>query len=327
MELKHLVSFTSVVRLGSFSRAAEELYIAQPTISLHIRQLEEELRTKLLVRTTKSIELTDKGREVYDYAVSMLQLRDRITEKCSDGERKIIRLGASTIPSAYILPEVLPAYVRKHPATYFAIDRGDSRSVMEKVTEGLADIGLVGMKPVSSEIVAEPFYEDSVVIITPVREPFLTMKEQNTATLEKLFEEPVILREEGSGSLKAADRFLSNAGYSGRDLRISARTNDPETIKNLVASGLGISLISSKAAEDYSRENRLLVFSFPGASGFRQFYIIRKKNAVIPECARDFHHYIKQFYRDMRERSIPGMQDPKKKKKMGERIEIQQKMC
>ena len=296
MELKHLVSFTSVVRLESFSRAAEELYIAQPTISLHIRQLEEELRTKLLIRTTKSIELTEKGREVYDCAVSMLQLRDRITEKCSDGGRTVVRLGASTIPSAYILPEILPAYVRKHPATYFAIDRGDSRSVTEKVADGLTDIGLVGMKPASSEIVSEPFYEDSVVIITPVREPFLTMKERNSATLERLLEEPVILREEGSGSLKAADLFLSNAGYSGSDLRVSARTNDPETIKNLVASGLGISLISSKAAEDYSRENRLLVFTFPRISGRRQFYIIRRKNAVIPACASDFFRYVRQFY-------------------------------
>ena len=296
MELKHLISYATVVRLGSFSRAAEELYIAQPTISLHIRQLEEELGTKLLVRTTKSIEMTEKGREVYECAVSILQLRDRIAEKCSGGERRIIRLGASTIPSAYILPEVLPAYVKIHPETYFTIDQGDSRSVTEKVGEGLADIGVVGMKPASSDITAEPFCEDSVVIITPVREPFLTMKEQHSATLEKLFEQPVILREKGSGSLKAADTFLANAGYSGSDLHVAARTNDPEAIKNLVVSGLGISMISSKAAEDYSRENRLLVFSFPEISSRRQFYILKRKKTVLPECVRDFVQYLRQFY-------------------------------
>lgn len=296
MELKHLISYATVVRLGSFSRAAEELYIAQPTISLHIRQLEEELGTKLLVRTTKSIEMTEKGREVYECAVSILQLRDRIAEKCSGGERRIIRLGASTIPSAYILPEVLPAYVKIHPETYFTIDQGDSRSVTEKVAEGLADIGVVGMKPASSDITAEPFCEDSVVIITPVREQFLTMKEQHSATLEKLFEQPVILREKGSGSLKAADTFLANAGYSGGDLHVAARTNDPEAIKNLVVSGLGISMISSKAAEDYSRENRLLVFSFPEISSRRQFYILKRKKTVLPECVRDFVQYLRQFY-------------------------------
>ena len=296
MELKHLTSYAAVVRLGSFSRAAEELYIAQPTISLHIRQLEEELQTKLLVRTTKSIELTEKGREVYEYAASILQLRDRITEKCADGERRIIRLGASTIPSAYILPEVLPPYVKRHPSTYFTIDQGDSRSVTERLADGVIDIGLIGMKPVSSDIAAEPFYEDTVVIITPVREPFLTMKENNSATLQKLFEEPLILREEGSGSLKAAGAFLASAGYSEHDLRVAARTNDPEAIKNLVVRGMGISLISSKAAENYSRENRLLVFSFPEISGRRQLYIAKRKSAVLTERARDFFQYVRQFY-------------------------------
>ena len=296
MELKHLLSYATVVRLGSFSRAAEELYIAQPTISLHIRQLEEELQTKLLIRTTKSIEVTEKGREVYEYAASILQLRDRITERCTDGERRIIRLGASTIPSAYILPEVLPAYVKRHPATYFTIDQGDSRSVTEKLAEGVTDIALIGMKPTSADIAAEPFYEDRVVIITPVREPFLTMKETDSATLRKLFEEPVILREEGSGSLKAANTFLANAGYSENDLHVAARTNDPEAIKNLVARGLGISMISSKAAEDYSRENRVLVFSFPEISGRRTLYIATRKHAALPERAKDFLRYLKQFY-------------------------------
>ena len=296
MELKHLLSYATVVRLGSFSRAAEELYIAQPTISLHIRQLEEELGTKLLLRTTKNIEVTEKGREVYECAVNILQLRDRITEKCSDGERRIIRLGASTIPSAYILPEVLPAYVSRHPATYFTIDQGDSRSVTEKLAEGVIDIALIGMKPASSDILAEPFYEDSVVVITPVREPFLSMKENNSATLKKLFEAPVILREEGSGSLKAADTFLRNAGYCEEDLHVAARTNDPEAIKNLVAQGLGISMISSKAAGDYSRENRLLVFSFPEISGRRLFYAASRKHALLSERAADFLRYLRQFY-------------------------------
>ena len=302
MELKHLTSFAAVIRLGSFSRAAEELYIAQPTISLHIRQLEEELGTRLLVRTTKSLELTEKGREVYECAASILQLRDRITETCTEGEKRIIRLGASTIPSAYILPEVLPAYVKRHPVTYFTIDQGDSRSVTEKLAEGVIDIGLTGMKPASSDISAEPFCEDTVVIITPVREPFLTMKEKGTATLERLFKEPVILREEGSGSLKAADAFLAKAGYSGSDLRVAARTNDPEAIKNLVVQGLGISMISSRAAENYSRENRVLTFTFPDLSVRRLFYIATRKHSALPERTRDFIRYLKQFYGGGRDR-------------------------
>ncbi len=296
MELKHLLSFTSVVRLGSFSRAAEELYVAQPTVSLHIRQLEEELNTKLLVRTTKSLEVTGKGQEVYEYALSILQLTDRIKKSCSGSKRQLIRLGASTIPSAYILPEVLSTYVKAHPNTYFAIDQGDSRSVTEKVSEGVIDIGIIGMKPELPDVTAEAFCEDSVVIITPVSEEFLSMKEENSATLERLLEKPVILREEGSGSRKAASAFLEKAGFSEDKLNVAARTNDPETIKNLVVKGLGISMISSKAAQDYSRENRLLVFSFPGISGHRSFYTVFRKHAALPKAVKDFLKYIKAYY-------------------------------
>ena len=304
MELKHLSSYAAVVRLGSFSRAAEELYIAQPTISLHVRQLEEELQTRLLVRTTKSVEVTEKGREVYECASRILQLKDRITEVCLDEERRVIRLGASTIPSAYILPEVLPHYVKCHPSTYFTIDQGDSRSVAEKLLEGVVDIALIGMKPASPDIASEPFYEDSVVIITPVKEPFLSMKDSGSATLKELFREPVILREKGSGSLKAANAFLTDAGYSEEDLHVAARTNDPEAIKNMVVRGLGISMISSRAAEDYRRENRLLVFPFPEISGRRTLYLATRKHAVLPERAEGFLRFIRQFYRVNREGNI-----------------------
>ena len=100
MEIKQLESFAAVVRLGSFTRAAEELYISQPTVSTHIRTLEEELNTRLILRTTKSIEVTAAGKKVYDDAVSILQLRDRMLQESAGGAKRIIHLGASTIPSA-----------------------------------------------------------------------------------------------------------------------------------------------------------------------------------------------------------------------------------
>ena len=114
--------------------------------------------------------------------------------------------------------------------------------------------------------------------------------------LSRRVPEPMILREEGSGSMKAAGTFLANAGYSEKDLLVAARTNDPEAIKNLVAQGLGISMISSKAAVNYSRENRLLVFPFPEVSGRRTLYIAKRKHAVLPEGTKEFFQYVKQFY-------------------------------
>ena len=146
MEFKQLQSFIAVAKYNSFTKAAERLYISQPTISAHIRALEEELRTRLILRTTKSIELTCNGQELYDYAVNIMELRDRMIKHCSEVEKKIIHLGASTIPSAYILPEVLPVYGKDHPEVYFIIHQSDSQTVADGLLDGVFDIGLMGMK-------------------------------------------------------------------------------------------------------------------------------------------------------------------------------------
>jgi DNA-binding transcriptional LysR family regulator len=110
MEFKQLQSFVEVVRNRSFTKASQELFISQPTVSMHISQLESELGVRLIIRTTKSIEVTDLGRKLYEYAVNLLAMRDRMIANCSLQNRRILSLGASTIPSAYVLPRVLPEF-------------------------------------------------------------------------------------------------------------------------------------------------------------------------------------------------------------------------
>ena len=265
-------------------------------MSLHIRQLEEELGTRLFTRSTRQLRLTERGREIYEHADSILTIKERMEEICGPGRRQIIRLGASTIPSAYILPEILPDYAKEHPDTYFVIDQGDSGEICGKLLSGVIDIALVGMDPGKDGLIVNPFYKDRVVVITPVNEHFLDLKEKN-APLKELMKEPVILREEGSGSRKAAEGFLKAAGVDEKDLRISARINDPEAIKNLVAGGLGISIISEKAAENYRREKRLLVFSYPGKGSTRSLYTAVKKSALLPPFVRSFLKYLKNYYK------------------------------
>ena len=140
MELKQLESFTNVVEYRSFTKAAEKLYISQPTISTHIRQLEEELHSRLIIRTTKSIEITPRGWELYECACHILRLRDNLLQRWEGESRKIIRLGASTIPSAYILPELLPAYGKAHPDTYFSIHQSDSQGIVDGLLQGNFDV-------------------------------------------------------------------------------------------------------------------------------------------------------------------------------------------
>lgn len=296
MEFKQLESYAAVVRYKSFTKAAENLYISQPTISTHIRALEEELNVRLIMRTTKSIEVTAEGMKLYEYAVNLLELRDRMMSECAAGAKKIIHLGASTIPSAYILPEVLPKFGKMNPNAFFVINQTDSQAVVDGLTDGIYDVGLIGMPCEKDSLVCESFCRDRMVIITPVTEHFLELQQRRELPVEELFKEPVILREKGSGSKKSADLFLEQMGLSDSQLRISARVNDPEAIKNLVAGGLGISIISERAARNFLREKRLLKFELPEMSNTRDLYVVYRREQGSRTCVSEFVDFVHKLY-------------------------------
>ena len=131
MELKQLESYVAVVVYKSFTEAAKQLYISQPTISTHIQALEKELESKLIIRTTKSIELTPRGMELYECAVKMLDLRDTLLYKWKSSDEKIVRLGVSTIPSAYILPEFLPLYRFQRGISYIRCNQQSAQGISD----------------------------------------------------------------------------------------------------------------------------------------------------------------------------------------------------
>ncbi len=289
MDFKQLQSFAAVVKHQSFTKAAEALFLSQPTVSAHVSALEKELGKRLILRTTKSIDLTPKGLEVYDYAVRILGLRDRMVECCAVQPQKIIHLGASTIPSAYILPELLPEFGTLFPDTYFSIHQSDSQGVVDALKEGLFDVGMVGMRVDDDQIECTPYCQDQMVLITPVNEHFLQLKQQGS-TLWELMREPVIMRESGSGSKKTADRFLESMGISEETLNIVARVNDQEAIKNMVSGGLGISIISKMAARSILAEKRVLSFPLDDDTSGRTIYLIHRKDYIL---APHIHAFLK----------------------------------
>ena len=291
MEFKQLQSFVSVVQQKSFTKAAAELYISQPTISTHIYQLEEELHTKLILRTTKSISITPKGMELYGYAMNILELKQRMLQACSIESKRIIHLGASTIPSAYILPQLLPEFGKLHEDIYFVMHQSDSQGIIDGLKDGLFNIGFIGMRYEDEEFVCQPFCQDKLVLIAPVNEHFLELQAQGAA-LERLLREPLILRENGSGIEKLAEQFLAVSGIAEKDLHVVARVNDQEAIKNLVAGGLGVSLISERAAQNFLLEKRLLTFPLPEGMAARSMYIVYRRNYILPSYVQEFLRFI-----------------------------------
>ena len=296
MEFKQLESFVAVVKHNSFTKAAENLYISQPTISTHIRALEEELNTRLIMRTTKSIEVTMEGNKLFEYAESILQLRNRMVEECTVGKKKILHLAASTIPSAYILPEALPAYGEENPQNYFVIHQNNSKGVIDGVMDGLFDLGLIGMKVERENLICREFCRDEMVLITPVNEHFLELKDRGASAGEILCQESVILREKGSGSKKSVEQFMERYGIQEEKLNVTARINDPEAIKNLVAGGFGVSIVSSRVARNFVREKRLLEFQLPGSVGVRSLCVVYRADRAEDSRVKDFSNFLVSRY-------------------------------
>lgn len=206
MEFKQLEAFVAVVDYGSFSEAARRLYLTQPTISAHIRSLEEELHSKLIIRTTKKTTITTRGYQLYDSAVRMLEIRNNLLDNFTGAQKHMIDLAASTIPSSYLLPELLAGFGGTHPDIYFHSIQTDSEGAIHRVLDGIVDLALVGQNTGDESCVFIPFCQDTLVIATPVTEHYLKFKE-DPIDFKQFLEDPIIIREKGSGTKKEMDLF------------------------------------------------------------------------------------------------------------------------
>lgn len=294
MEFKQLEAFVAVVEYNSFSEAAKRLYLTQPTVSAHISSLEKELNTRLIVRTTKKMSVTQRGYQLYDCAVHMLNMRNNLVEEFTGKKKKIIELGVSTIPSSYILPDILSAFGKKEPNVYFHAWQSDSQGAVAKVLEGSVDVSLVGNCYQEEECSFLPFCRDRLVLAAPVNEKFLRYKEEG-ADLAELLKEPFIMREQGSGTKKEMDRFLESRGIDISSLHVVARMNDLEAIRKSIVGGLGVSILSSRAAEDLAATRQILLFPLEEEAPARTFYIVYSKNRILKPHVKDFIHFVLEY--------------------------------
>ena len=283
MELKQLESFVSVADNLSFSKAAKELYLTQPTVSAHIASLEKEFGDRLFTRTTKSLKLSELGKSIYPYAVRMIELKRNIEAETTGGNGRPVCIGASTIPAAYLLPDVL-AGLSSAEGMRFRIRQGNSSEVEEMVSDGAVELGVIGRPTQDAGLESEILCADRMVLVTPVNAYYTKLRKAGTG-VEKLLTEPMILREEGSGTQKAADSFLEK--YSEQPLNIIIRNNNQEAIKRMVEAGAGVSVMSYFAIEDMEAAGK--VYCYPlELEEERCFYIIYRKGRTISPVLRRF---------------------------------------
>lgn len=295
MEFKQLEAFVAVVEYNSFSEAARHLFLTQPTISAHIRSLEQELNSRLIIRTTKKLTITQRGYQLYDCAATILNMRNNLIAEFTGQHLKIIELGVSTIPSSYMLPELLQAFKQKIPDIYFHAWQSDSQEAINKVLDGSVDLSLVGNSIEDETCCFIPFCHDDLVIATPVTDLYLQY-ENSPPPLEEFLKNPIIMRENGSGTKKEIDNFLETKGLSPAALNVVARMNDLESIKKSIANGLGISILSARSARDLADSGQILLFPLDKEYPSRTFYIVYSKNRILKPHVKQFIQFVQAFY-------------------------------
>lgn len=296
MNLKQLEAFVQVSESGSFSKAAKELFLTQPTISAHISSLEKELNVRLFIRNTKEVSLSDDGKDLYRYAKQITDLEKAIEERFymdSDDGKHFITIAASTIPAQYLLPKVLMCYREHYPKEQIKIIETDSSEVVTQVVDHMVDVGFTGTVLEKKHCKYIPFYKDELAVITPDTPEYRILKEQNRDDINWIRRKPLILREEGSGTRKEAEKQLKNAGISMETLDIVASIANQETIKKSVKQGMGITVLSRLAAED---EDGLLIFPIPGADEGRDINLVYNKNYQMTRSADRFIRIVKEVY-------------------------------
>ena len=297
MNLKQLEAFVRVAETKSFSAAAKMLFLTQPTVSAHIASLERELNTCLLIRNTKGVALSEAGKELYAYAEQMLELEQKIRERFGLTGRQsgsVLRIAASTIPSQYLLPDIMARFRKEYPEEQLKLFETDSSGVVEMILSHKADVGFTGTVLERGSCTYIPFYQDELVILTPAAERYRARKDADIASW--IPEEPVILREEGSGTRKEALRLLAQTGIDITRLNVAAMMENQETIKRSVSSGMGISILSKLAAREEIDSGKLLAFPLGETGGKRDINVVYDAGYPSLPAADKFIKTVKQMY-------------------------------
>ncbi len=290
MNLQQLNTFITVYNLKSFTRAAEELGLSQPTISEQIKNLEQDIGFKLFDRLGRTVIPTREAEVLYPKVLEILEELGTLKDYVSEETRRIeglVRFGASTIPGTYILPALAARFRESYPDVSFEIDISDSEIVTEKVINHELLIGFTGAIMDSEKIDARPFYKDRLVLAaSPER------VKKDRISLDELLTLPFILREKGSGTRKTMERFLESRGINTTDLNVIAVLGSTDAVKEALKSSLGVSIISDIAIQDELKNGQLKEIKIRGFNIKRNFYIITFKNKTLPLQYRKFYEFV-----------------------------------
>lgn len=280
MDIHQLKVFASVFKNKSFSKASEELFLTQPTVSDHIKSIEEELNCRLFDRLGRTIIPTKEAEVLYIHAMEIIEKVGNIKGAIGQVRKEItgeIIIGASTIPGTYLLPSIMSAFQKKYPSVSFQILISDSKGIVEKVSGHELLIGIVGAKLANSRITYAPFLEDELIAVSSHG-----LIKNRQLTLKELIKLPFVLREEGSGTRRETEKILESRGISLEDIKIAGIFGSTDAIKQAVKAGLGVSILSGLSVKDEIKHEVLQELKVTDIYMNRKFYIVTHKKRSLP---------------------------------------------
>jgi len=280
MELHHLRIFLSVFKNRSFSKASVELHLAQPTISEHIKTLERELNCTLFERLGKKNIPTREAAVLFNHALDIVEKTNNISVALGQLKKEVageLIVGASTIPGTYLLPELMSDFKRKYPNVSFEVRAGDSQEIVQQVVSHHIILGIVGSKIANAQINYTPFLEDELIIVAAP-----SFIRNRRISLKDLCRYPMVLREEGSGTRREAEKLLEGQGVPCTSVKVAGIFGSTDAVKQAAKVGLGLTIVSRFSVMEELKHKLLKEVKLAALPMKRMFYIITHKKRDLP---------------------------------------------
>ncbi len=286
--LRQLKVFSAVAKHLSFTRAAEELHLTQPAVSMQVKQLEGQLEIPLFEQLGKKIYLTEAGEEVHHYSRTIAQQLDDMATALSNLKGLAhgkLRISVATTAN-YFAPHLLADFTRRFPGVNVILDVTNRQTLLRQLAENEVDMVIMGKPPVEMDLEAESFMENPLVLIAP---PGHHLVGKQQIRLKQLEDEVFLLREPGSGTRSAMERF-----FAAHDITITAsmEVSSDEAIKQSVQAGLGLSVMSQDAVEMELTLNRLKILDVADFPIQRYWFVVHRKGKRLSAIAEAFKNFL-----------------------------------
>jgi len=294
--IQQMESLIYLVEEGSFSRAAKRVFLTQPSLTKHIKNLEEAVNARIVNRENMGISLTPEGKILYDYSRRILKLRDEAKQKIlriKENESGNIFISASTIPATYILPQLLNKFKKLFPDIRSYIQANDSEETLGMILNNQAEIGFIGKNTLNKRLNVKPLWKDEIVLAVPVQHRW---RKKDYVTLDEVSKEPFIIREMGSGTREILEEYLLKNNYKSLSkFNIVCEMGSSEAVKEAIIANLGASILSIHAIKRELKQGTLINVPIKDCDIQRYFYLIYKKQFSLMPYHKLFLKFVKNY--------------------------------